>query len=210
MAKEGSKRVEIAGIGDKRQLAAVFASTMNGDFLPPQIMYTGKTSRCLPSITFPSNWDVTFTQNHWANENTTERYIKKILVPYIEQKRHELALGPQYPDRFNCQCTENIFSQLEVNNICLVVVPANCTDRLQPLDVSVNKSAKEYLRRRFQHWYSDKVCKQMAEGEEVTSIDLCMSTVKPLGAEWLIGLYDFMKSRPDTITNGFKEAGIIF
>ena len=38
MAKKGSKQVEIAGIGDKRQLTAVFGGTMAGDFLPPQLV----------------------------------------------------------------------------------------------------------------------------------------------------------------------------
>lgn len=33
MAKEGSNRVEIAGIDDKRQITAVFGATMTGDFL---------------------------------------------------------------------------------------------------------------------------------------------------------------------------------
>lgn len=35
MEKEGSKRVEIAGIDDKRQITAVFAGTLIGDFLSP-------------------------------------------------------------------------------------------------------------------------------------------------------------------------------
>ena len=38
MAKEGSKRVDIVGIDDKRQITAVFGCTMDGDFLPPQII----------------------------------------------------------------------------------------------------------------------------------------------------------------------------
>ena len=39
MAKEGSKRVEIAGLGDKRQITAVFSCTMSGDFLPPPLVF---------------------------------------------------------------------------------------------------------------------------------------------------------------------------
>ena len=35
MAKEGSKHIEIAGAEDKRQITAVFANTMVGDFLCP-------------------------------------------------------------------------------------------------------------------------------------------------------------------------------
>ena len=49
MAKEGSKRVEIIGKNDKRQITAVLEGTMSGDFLPVQLVYKGTTNRCLPS-----------------------------------------------------------------------------------------------------------------------------------------------------------------
>ena len=53
MEREGSKRVEIAGIDNKRQITAVFVGTMSGIFLPIQLIYQGKTHKCLPSIEFP-------------------------------------------------------------------------------------------------------------------------------------------------------------
>ena len=34
MASEGSKRVEVAGLGDKRQITATFAASLDGTFLP--------------------------------------------------------------------------------------------------------------------------------------------------------------------------------
>ena len=68
MAKEGGKPVEIFGIQDKRQITVVFAGTMSGHFLPPQVIYSGKTSKCLPSVSFPESWHITHTPNHWANE----------------------------------------------------------------------------------------------------------------------------------------------
>ena len=48
MDREGSKRVEIAGANDKRQITAVFCGTLTGDFLPLQLIYKGKTPRCHP------------------------------------------------------------------------------------------------------------------------------------------------------------------
>ena len=83
-------------IADKRQITTVFANT-SGDFLPPQVIYTGKTPKCLLSVKFPSDWNVTYTQNHWANEVTTEEYIKGILLPYVEQTRSKLALKTDHP-----------------------------------------------------------------------------------------------------------------
>ena len=45
MEKEGSKRVEIAGIDDKRQITAVFPGKLVGDFLPSQLIYKEKNKK---------------------------------------------------------------------------------------------------------------------------------------------------------------------
>ena len=58
-------------------------------------------------------------------------------------------------DNFKGQVTPNINSLLEENNIHVVLLPANTTDRLQPMDISVNKPAKDFLRKKFQNWYSE-------------------------------------------------------
>ena len=76
MAQEGSKRVKIAGIDNKRQITAVFGGTMDGDILPPRLIYKGKTPKSLPSVELPSDWHVTFTQNHWSNENAMVDYLE--------------------------------------------------------------------------------------------------------------------------------------
>ena len=43
MEGEGLKRVEITSFEKKQQITAVFGATMDGDFLPPQLIYAGKT-----------------------------------------------------------------------------------------------------------------------------------------------------------------------
>ena len=45
------------------------------------------------------------------------------------------------------------------NNIISAIVPNNCTNVLQPLDLSVNKSLKDHLRSKFQLWHSEQVSK---------------------------------------------------
>ncbi len=76
--------------------------------------------------------------------------------------------------------------------------------------MSLNKPAKEFLRRKFQQWYSDQVCGQIKNGTgEKVAVDLKLSIIKPLGARWLIDLYDYFKSNADIICNGFKGAEII-
>ena len=42
---------------------------MSGTFLPPKLVYKGKTTACLPKKDLPEGWDITSTYNNWANED---------------------------------------------------------------------------------------------------------------------------------------------
>jgi hypothetical protein len=97
---------------------------------------------------------------------------------------------------------------LEQNAIDVITIPANCTDRLQPLDISTNKAAKSFMQGQFQSWYAQQVQLQMKDGGTTNeAVDLWMSIVKSISARWLVNLYDYLVSKPD-IKNGFKGAGI--
>ena len=78
-----------------------------------------------------------------------------IIVTYIQWKRQALKLCADHPalvifDIFKGQCQEEVCQILEDNNIYYIIVPANCTDQLQPLDLGVNKPAKDFMRYQFQ------------------------------------------------------------
>ena len=149
MEREGSKRVELAGLGDKHQITATFAVTLNGQFLPMQLLYQGKTSCCHPRFSFPCEFDVFHTPNHWANEDTCIHFTENILMPYITKVREEWG-SPNQPailimDKFRWQVTNPVQENLEDHKILVVAVPAGTTDKLQPLDLSVNKAAKNFI-----------------------------------------------------------------
>ena len=97
---------------------------------------------------------------------------------------------------------------LEDNHINFVMVPANTTDRLQPLDISVNEPAKAFLRKQFHEWYATEICMQLQQGSNIQPIDLKLSVMKPLGARWMIKLFDYLCSKREIVENGFKAAGI--
>jgi len=143
MAEKGPKRVEVFGIDEKRQITATFAASLSGSFLPVQLVYKGKTSRCHPAIDFLEGWHITHTPNHWCNEETMISYIESVIVPYMTEKRRQLGLDAKHTglvilDEFKGQTTFRVLNLLQRNNLLYVIVPPNCTDRLQPLDVSVN------------------------------------------------------------------------
>ena len=216
MEVKGSRRVEVAGLSDKRQMTAIFAGSADGNFLPFQLIYSGTTTKCLPrNVQFPVDWHVTSTTNHWSNEGTMLEYLDRIVAPYVQNKRQELGLTSDHPslalfDRFSGQITPAIFSKLDTYHIIPILNPACCTDRLQPMDLSVNKPAKVFLRNCFQSWYANKIVVQLHQDvENLEPVDTRLSLIKPLHAEWLIQLHQYIKSRPDIVINGFRAAGIL-
>ena len=68
-------------------------------------------------------------------------------------------------DVFRAQMGEDFLDFLSENNIKVVYVPACCTDRLQPLNVSVQKAVKNRLRQSFEDWYADENVKQLNENK---------------------------------------------
>lgn len=145
MNQKGEKRVEIVGLDDKWWITAVLCGAISGEILPFQLIYQGKTSVCLPKVKPPKDWLLSFTPNYWSNEEKTEENIHSVFLPYLEKKRAELGLSNTFPavvlfDAFKDQTTERIYRLLEANNVYTISIPANCIDRLQPMDLSINKT----------------------------------------------------------------------
>lgn len=212
MEKQGSKRVEITGASDKRQITAVFCCSLVGDFLPIQLIYHGKTNRCHPKYQFPAGWSITHSPKHWSNEQTMLKYIDDIIIPYVKQVRcgREVA-AVVIMDNFKGQITEAVLSLLDENDIHICLIPANTTDLLQPLDISVNKPAKQFLKNKFEDWYADQILHQL-QGKDtdiiLNPVDLSLPALKELGAKWLTEMAHYISNNPQFITNGFLKAGI--
>lgn len=90
---------------------------------------------------------------------TMRRYIENITVPFVDNKRESLKLKKSHPalaiiDCFRGQTTQGILGLLKEKNIITVMVPPSCTDKLQPIDLSINKPVKDQMRSKFQEWYA--------------------------------------------------------
>ena len=218
MERRGERRAEMIGVNDKRQITAVFCGSASGEFLPVQLIYTGKTARCHPRYLFPPEWNVTHSRNHWSNEDTMEEYVDNIILPYVEKVREKVGAEKAalvIMDNFKGQTTTKITNRLEENNILISWLPPNTTDRLQPMDISVNKPAKEYLKKEFEDWYSEQVMQQLdgkdmddLESTEIQPINLGMPILKEVSAKWLDRMAEYITSNPQFIVNGFIRSGI--
>ena len=75
--------------------------------------------------------------NHWSNEGAMKEHIERDNLTYSSKKKKELKLPDGQSallifDNFKAQCTSSVLTLLDSHNIDISLVPANCTDRLQP------------------------------------------------------------------------------
>ena len=215
MEQQGAKRVETIGANDKRLITAIFCGSLTGDFLPIQVIYQGKTTCCHPRYEFPLEWDITHSPKHWSNEATMIQYIENIIIPYINstwEAFEDVTPALIIMDNFKGQITSSVINLLEANNIHVCLLPPNTTDRLQPMDVSVNKPAKDFLNKQFEDWYSQQITKQL-DGKDIESTDLQpislgLPVLKELGAKWMVEMAEYFAENPQIVVNGFVKAGI--
>jgi len=216
MAKQNSKNVAIAGSSDKRSITGTFTVTLDGRFLPMQLIYGGKTKQSLPRFEFPKDFSLSCNPKHFSNTEESVKLINEIILPYVENQRKEME-KPKQPalvimDVFRGQITDDVTSLLTENDIHFIFVPNNMTHLYQPLDLTVNKHSKTFLKKLFSEWYAQQIENQLALGKKVEEINIQfrLSTLKPLHAKWLMQYYNEITSEAgrSIIINGWKAAGI--
>ena len=104
-------------------------------------------------------------------------------------------------DNFKVQLAAQVLELLKNNHVETVFVPSNCTDQLQPFNLSVNKPTKDFLRKNLKNG-------MVYNQGTAVPIKFPLSTMKPLGAQWIKELYSYMIEHSDIAHNGFKAAGI--
>ena len=72
----------------------------------------------------------------------------------------------------------------------------------------MNKPAKDFLKRKFEAWYSEEITKQI-HGKDIDSVELepiklCLASLKELGAKWLVEMAKDISDNPQFIVNRFR------
>jgi hypothetical protein len=214
--QKGSEHVAVIGAEDKRQITACIASSMDGNFLPLQLVFQGKTPRCLPPDTpasLASLAHLTFSDNHWSSQTTMKEYIEKIIMPYANRciELHQLHADAKIIlvlDVWAVHKSEEFrrFLRSHHPRIHLVFVPANCTSKLQVADVALQRPFKSQITNLFNEWAAAQIKVQLKQDNVVGLNDkLKMLTIKPLALEWCIESYRGMKERKQLVLDGWQQ-----
>ena len=76
------------------------------------------------------------------------------------------------------------------------------------MDLTVQKVNKEQLKGSFQKWYASKISKQLESGKDISElkpVDLRLSHVKPLSAQWIVDAHAHVKADRSWFLKGSKR-----
>ena len=139
--------------------------------------------------------------------------LKKIVFPFVNKKRESLSLSKDAKallifDVFKRQATPAVNDLLKDNNYIVQHIPNNHTNLFQPLDISVNKSAKSFISDKYHVWYASEVTSQLGKGMDPynVKVDVKLTTFKQIHIRWIIDFYKHMQTSGSKVKAGFRKA----
>ena len=184
MAEQETVRIPVRGGDDKRAITVTVIQSLSGKMLAFQIIYTGKTERCLPkNDTGKENFLFSYNEEHWSNEGEALSLIDKIIAPYIENVKKALQVPNDQKslkwDALKGEGTSIVQERLAELGVVVVVVNKNMTHLLQPLDVTTNGTIKKIEKKEFSNYIASIITQQMLidSSRDITTlkIDLKLS-----------------------------------
>ena len=134
---------------------AVLAVTLSGEKLKPMVVFKGRPSgRIARGIAtrrqpLPTTLEYAVQDNSWADGRVMMEWVDKCLTPHLRDRNNRALI---ILDTYSAHLTERFRSALSALNCDIVYIPGGLTPMLQPLDISVNKPIKDYIRDSYSRW----------------------------------------------------------
>lgn len=191
----GSKTVGIRTCGyEKSCFTVVLACMADGSKLPPMIIFKLKN---VPRLRFPPGVIVRANEKGWMNETEMMYWTDAIWnnrTPCAMNLRSLLVM-----DSFKGHLVPPVKNKLLKKNTNIAIIPGGLTSKLQPLDVSINKSFKAKIRSMYNEWISHEI-------KELTPAGRIKRPPYDVIAEWVQRSWDAID--PQLIKCSFKCCGI--
>ena len=195
--KKGKKSIRVrTTASEKNRITTVLCCTASGKLLPPLVIFKGKTLRPLKKVQVPDGVYCCTQAKAWMDEKRMIDWIDKVWSPHVAGKPALLSI-----DTFSAHFTDKVKEAFAKCNTKLLTIPGGCTSVLQPLDISLNKPFKSYIR---QLW-----CQRMVDEAEKGTASKIAPASKTQLLEWIKTASDLINKNTESIKKSFEVAGII-
>ena len=198
IAAKGTKQVRIRGTGaDKKRISVVLTATATGEMLKPMVIFKGSTPRSIKDITVDRNRvAVVHQQKAYMDSTIMQKWVKDVLLQHTK-KVHSLLVF----DAFRAHEHEAVAEALRRGNVQTAIIPAGCTSKVQPVDVSLNKPFKAIVKHKWEQYMQDSA------KQDATLAKIPTPSKKTL-VEWIIEANEYLTNNAEVVSKAFKVCGI--
>ena len=192
----GAESVPVSTTGhEKTGFTVVLACSETGKKLKPMVIFKRKT---MPKENLPDGVVVHCHKKGWMDRDGMAVWGEKVWRPRPVSffDRTSLLIF----DSFSAHIDEGVRNTFKTEHkTTTAVIPGGLTKKLQPLDISVNRSFKNHVREEWEKWMSEGIHTFTETGKmrRATHAEVC---------NWVIQAWRAVKVT--AITNGFRKAGI--
>lgn len=215
----GTKSVGVLGGEDKRQITGFPVIAADGTLVGKQIIFAGKTNRCLPTEKAGLGVLFSHSSSHWTQLQTLKELVVKLLRPYVDQIKLETQKPGQRAifilDVYSVHICGDFLAWMKANHsdILLHFIPPGCTGKLQVGDLVVNKKMKDIIKLHGMEYVAKTIQTQLEQHKSTTttkiSVDVKMSVLKPLLCGWIDISMEWFRTveGKQLILAGFTQSG---
>lgn len=192
----GAESVPVSTTGhEKTGFTVVLACSESGKKLKPMVIFKRKT---MPKEKLPDGVVVHCHAKGWMDRAGMAVWGEKVWRPRPVSffDRTSLLIF----DSFSAHIDEDVRNTFKnEHKTTTAVIPGGLTKKLQPLDISVNRSFKNHIRAEWEKWMSEGIHTFTETGKmrRATHAEVC---------DWVVRAWRAVKTT--SITNGFRKAGI--
>lgn len=191
LSTKGSKC--FGGKCSKERLTVMLCASSTGEKLKPLVIGTAKKPRCFKNVDvseLPVQWEA--QSKAWMNGFIFAKWITHVDRCMARQGRHILL----FLDNAPCHPKED----LHLSNITLKFYPANCTSKLQPLDLGIIRCFKALYRKQLLRFVLAKMDSSQGSGGAMAK---CVTVLNAV--DWIARAWNEVKEL--TIRHCFAAAG---
>lgn len=163
-----------------------------------------------------AGWHWTQTENHWSNLATSKQFVREIIAPYFATKRAAVGLAADQKAIWIIDCWPvhigeefRAWMKAEYPDILVLYVPPNCTGKLQPQDVVVQKPLKGGIKTAFNEHQVTQFREAQRTGNYKSLCDFRISVIKPYTPAWLYAGWKRVADDVDMVRKGWVKCGLM-
>jgi hypothetical protein len=193
---KGTKEVKITStVHEKSNFTVILCATADGGKCALLVIFKRKT---MPKEEFPKGVVVKVNPKGWINQEIIREWLEEVWRVQKNAFFKSNAKSLLIWNSATPHITEDVKAVVKKYSH-LAVIPRGLTKKVQPLDISVNKSFKSKLRNKWEKWMTDGIHSftKIGTQKRANYSEVC-KCIKESWGEITV----------DCIKNGFRKAGI--